>query len=96
MGRFGVDFSESTLTPYTRETGPVKVRDRAPVWIQSPFPFLKTPGSGALPDDRAPAIKAGEMGFFSQTERKPKATLLNTSSPEVSKYKLSLSNGLEP
>lgn len=94
--KFGPGFFRIAPDPIVTETGPVKVRDKTPVWTQSPSPFLQAPVPGSSPGDHAPAATLGKTGFFPQTERKPKPTLRNTSSPEVSKSKLSLSNGVEP
>lgn len=94
--RSGPGFLGIDPDPVDTETGPVKVRNRTTAWTQSLFPFLKAAVSGALLEDQAPAIKVQKTGFFLQTERKPKPTVHNTSSPEVSKSKLSQSNRVEP
>lgn len=90
-----LDTSKSPLTP-RHGTSPVKVRDRTLVRTQSPLPFLKAPVPGSSPGRPSSCSQGCEDGFLLTTERKPKPTLRNTSSPEVSKSKLSPSNPIGP
>lgn len=91
--RFGPGFLRIDPDPVHTETGPVKVRDRTPVWLQSPFPFLKAPASGSSPERPSSRNKNWEDGFLLTNGEKTQA---DTSSPEVSKSKLSRSNRVEP